>query len=192
MTTSGSPRTCPVCSARITTSGIITQYPLPTLKSSPEGIADGPGNTSIWWTESSAGQVGNLPWLAQRQISHPRPDETQYNALRQRHDRSARRQPADLDPHRPRPAVQYLLLRREPGQRLLPDLEPVPDVQLRHGRRPADHCDQVRQLPQRPGADPAPGHAHLERHAPAARSSSRRPATARATSISSAPRSPIP
>ena len=64
---------------RITTSGTVTQYTLPTGNSRPEGITDGPGNASIWWTESSVGQVGNLPWLAGGQSITPDPTQTQYN-----------------------------------------------------------------------------------------------------------------
>ncbi len=58
---------------RITTGGIITQYTLPTTGSGPEGIALGPGHTSIWWDESSAGQVGNLPWIPGYQSVTPDP-----------------------------------------------------------------------------------------------------------------------
>jgi RHS repeat-associated protein len=64
---------------RITTSGIITQYTLPTSKSGPEGITMGPGCCSIWWTETSVGQVGDLPWMAKSGAVTTDPNKTQYN-----------------------------------------------------------------------------------------------------------------
>ena len=64
---------------RITPSGSISQFTLPTTKSAPEGIAVGPGQTSIWWTEPGAGQVGKLAWLVRGQSNNRDSKDTQFN-----------------------------------------------------------------------------------------------------------------
>jgi len=44
---------------KITTAGKITQYPVPTAYSSPEGITAGPDG-NVWFTESSANKIGRI------------------------------------------------------------------------------------------------------------------------------------
>ena len=44
---------------RITTSGSITEYPIPTSKSSPESIATGPDG-ALWFTEIGANKIGRI------------------------------------------------------------------------------------------------------------------------------------
>jgi hypothetical protein len=44
---------------RITTTGAITQYPIPTANSQSSGIATGPDG-SIWFTEHAAGKIGQI------------------------------------------------------------------------------------------------------------------------------------
>ncbi len=44
---------------RITTSGAITEYVVPTANSSPSGITAGPDG-ALWFTESGAGQIGRI------------------------------------------------------------------------------------------------------------------------------------
>jgi len=42
---------------RITTSGTVTEYPLPHANSVPYGIASGP-NQSLWFTEQTGNRIG--------------------------------------------------------------------------------------------------------------------------------------
>ena len=44
---------------RITTVGAITEYPIPTSKSIPNGIAAGPDG-ALWFTESYVNKIGRL------------------------------------------------------------------------------------------------------------------------------------
>jgi hypothetical protein len=44
---------------RITTSGTITEFPLPTPRSAPQGVTSGPDG-AIWFTEFNAGKIGRL------------------------------------------------------------------------------------------------------------------------------------
>ena len=44
---------------RITTSGVITEFPIPTLVSQPNGIAAGPDG-NLWFTETGANQIGRI------------------------------------------------------------------------------------------------------------------------------------
>jgi virginiamycin B lyase len=44
---------------RITTSGAITEFPVPTASSAPFGIASGRGD-KVWFTEFSASKIGRI------------------------------------------------------------------------------------------------------------------------------------
>jgi virginiamycin B lyase len=44
---------------RITTDGIINEYPVPTASSGPWGIVAGPDG-ALWFTESGAGKIGRV------------------------------------------------------------------------------------------------------------------------------------
>ena len=44
---------------RITTGGSVTEYPVPTVSSSPAGIAPGPDGR-VWFGELSGNQIGAL------------------------------------------------------------------------------------------------------------------------------------
>ena len=44
---------------KITTSGVITEYPVPTANSMPRDITQGPGGL-MWFTESTANKIGNI------------------------------------------------------------------------------------------------------------------------------------
>ena len=134
------------CWARSRPPGSSPSTAMPTAKSSPEGIAVGPGMTSIWWTESAAGQVGELPWLASGQSDHARPDRDAIRRFRHRMISPFNGNEQTVDHGGPRPAVQL-----RPGHQRGAVVGPLADLQLRHGGRPADHPDHARQRPQRPG-----------------------------------------
>jgi virginiamycin B lyase len=44
---------------RITTFGVVTEFPVPTSGSSPQGIAAGPDG-ALWFTEYGAGKIGRV------------------------------------------------------------------------------------------------------------------------------------
>ncbi|HYK84752.1 MAG TPA: Virginiamycin B lyase, partial [Ktedonobacteraceae bacterium] len=44
---------------RITPSGVITEFPLPTSGSSPAEITSGPGH-NLWFTESGTSKIGQI------------------------------------------------------------------------------------------------------------------------------------
>jgi virginiamycin B lyase len=44
---------------RITTAGVITEFPIPTLNSAPNGITTGPDG-ALWFTETGANQIGRI------------------------------------------------------------------------------------------------------------------------------------
>jgi len=44
---------------RITTRGVITEFPIPTPSSGPQLIASGKGNT-VWFAESNASKIGEV------------------------------------------------------------------------------------------------------------------------------------
>ena len=128
----------------------------------------GPGTTSIWWTESTAGQVGKLPWLAQGQTITPDPTQTQYNDFATGTNQPVRRQTSRRDLHWTR-HCRATALRRTAGHRACASSS----LSLTYnsdtvGVRPII-ADDLSQRPQRSGPDPDPGHAHLERHGPARR-----------------------
>ena len=116
---------------------------------------------------------------------HHRPDTDPVQRLRHRTDRRSTATSRRRSPSTPATPVTAV---RTPAPAL--DVGPLADLQLRHGRRPADHPDHLLQRSQRPGADPDPGHAHVERRAaqPPVTFSSQR-ATARAMSTCSTSRS---
>src|SRR5262245_25653246 len=45
--------------ARMTTAGVITEYPVPTANSAPERITAGPDGY-VWFTERNAGKIGRI------------------------------------------------------------------------------------------------------------------------------------
>ena len=45
---------------RVTTSGVVTEYPIPTENSGPNSIAPGPCGSGLWFTEKNANQVAQI------------------------------------------------------------------------------------------------------------------------------------
>ncbi len=44
---------------RMTTSGAVTEYPIPTANSNPSGIAAGPDG-ALWFAENNSGKIGRI------------------------------------------------------------------------------------------------------------------------------------
>ncbi len=45
--------------ARLTTGGVITEFPLPNTNSQPDGITNGPDG-NLWFTENTAARIGRI------------------------------------------------------------------------------------------------------------------------------------
>jgi len=44
----------------ITTSGVVTRYPLPNVNSHPNGVTTDAAKTTVWFTEFQGDRIGNL------------------------------------------------------------------------------------------------------------------------------------
>ena len=162
MATSGSRNTSRIEIGRITTSGAITEFDVPTPGSQPYGIAPGPDG-NLWFAETGGSKIGRIttsgvitefPVPTAATVSRPgsRPDRTATSGS----PSSSATHRADHDRRAPSPSTSSRRSSRDrsafaPGRMEISGSPRSPSIRLRASRRPAssrvrdaDHRDRAR------------------------------------------------